>query len=60
MTSNAPLPPQQFGISFSGGWVGDGSQPAACSSSVTVSSGDACKLWQTLACFVPFCTDLTA
>lgn len=41
MSSNAPLPAQQFGISFSGGWVGDGSQPGACASSVTVSSGDA-------------------
>jgi hypothetical protein len=36
-TSNAPLPPQPFSVGFSGGWVGDGTQPAACASGVTVS-----------------------
>lgn len=36
-SNNAPLPPQQFSIGFSGGWIGDGTQPGACSSSVTVS-----------------------
>lgn len=36
-TSNTPLPPQPFSVSFGGGWIGDGTQPAACSSGVTVS-----------------------
>lgn len=44
--SNAPLPPQPFTVSFSGGWVGDGTQPGACSSSVTVRPL-LCLRWQT-------------
>jgi hypothetical protein len=35
--SNAPLPPQTFTVAFGGGWVGDGTQPAACASGVSVS-----------------------
>lgn len=35
-TTNAPLPPKQFDVAFSGGWIGDGTQAAACVSGVTV------------------------
>lgn len=35
--NNALLPPQVFSVGFSGGWIGDGTQPAACASGVSVS-----------------------
>jgi hypothetical protein len=35
--SNAPLPPRPFTVTLGGGWIGDGTQPAACASSVSVS-----------------------